>query len=145
MTTEDILDEEPVGLPESATELSDLCATLWVNYFSEKNKAAKKEFKEKYNEAAAAYNKQVGREDMALITANTKQAPEPPAEEEEPKPKAKAASAKAPAVAVTTGGNKIAQIIAHHKAGKSNKEIIALGFNKSTVNRQVGEYKKANK
>lgn len=38
----------------------------------------------------------------------------------------------------------IEQILAHHKAGKSNKEIVKLGFNKSTVYRQVGEFKKKN-
>lgn len=42
------------------------------------------------------------------------------------------------------GGNKIQQIIALHKAGKSNKEIIEAGYNKSTVARQVSEYKKKN-
>jgi hypothetical protein len=36
----------------------------------------------------------------------------------------------------------IEQILDLHKAGKSNKEIIAAGFNKSTVARQVSEYKK---
>lgn len=39
-------------------------------------------------------------------------------------------------------GSIIQQIIALHVAGKSNKEIIALGYNKSTVGRQVSEYKK---
>jgi hypothetical protein len=39
-------------------------------------------------------------------------------------------------------GSIIQQIIEHHKKGLSNKEIVELGFNKSTVNRQVSEYKK---
>lgn len=42
-------------------------------------------------------------------------------------------------------GSIIHQIIEHHKAGLTNPQIIALGFNKSTVGRQVGEYKKAHK
>lgn len=40
------------------------------------------------------------------------------------------------------GKSIIEQILDLHRAGKTNKEIVALGFNKSTVNRQVGEYKK---
>jgi len=40
------------------------------------------------------------------------------------------------------GSGKVAQIIALHKEGKSNREIIEMGYNKSTVNRQVSEYKK---
>lgn len=37
-------------------------------------------------------------------------------------------------------GSTIAQILELHKQGKTKKEIIEAGFNKSTVNRQVGEY-----
>ena len=37
-------------------------------------------------------------------------------------------------------GGLIGQIIKLHESGKSKAEIIALGFNKSTVSRQVGEY-----
>lgn len=39
-------------------------------------------------------------------------------------------------------GGKIEQILWLHDSGLSNNEIIAKGFNKSTVGRQVGEYKK---
>jgi hypothetical protein len=39
-------------------------------------------------------------------------------------------------------GSIIDQILTHHKAGLSNKEIVEKGFNKSTVNRQVSEFKK---
>lgn len=42
-------------------------------------------------------------------------------------------------------GSIIDQILALHKAGKSRAEIVAAGFNKSTVARQVGEYEKKNK
>lgn len=48
----------------------------------------------------------------------------------------------APAPSKTGGKSIIEQILELHKAGKSNKEIIAAGFNKSTVARQVSEYKK---
>jgi len=34
------------------------------------------------------------------------------------------------------------EIVRLHISGKSNKEIIAMGYNKSTVGRQVSEYKK---
>ena len=40
------------------------------------------------------------------------------------------------------GMGKIAMILKLHKKGYSNKEIIEAGYNKSTVYRQVGEYKK---
>lgn len=40
------------------------------------------------------------------------------------------------------GGGKIAQILKMHMDGKTNAEIIAAGFNKSTVSRQVSEHKK---
>lgn len=49
---------------------------------------------------------------------------------------------KTPASDPAAGSGKIAEILALHKAGKSNKEIIDAGYNKSTVGRQVGEYKK---
>lgn len=39
---------------------------------------------------------------------------------------------------------KIEQILALHKAGLSNKEIVEKGFNKTTVSIQVAKYKKAN-
>lgn len=40
------------------------------------------------------------------------------------------------------GTGKVAQIIALAEEGKSTKEIIDLGFNKSTVYRQVSEWRK---
>lgn len=40
------------------------------------------------------------------------------------------------------GTGKVAAIIALHKQGLSNKEIVDKGYNKSTVNRQVSEYRK---
>lgn len=56
-----------------------------------------------------------------------------------------AASTKPAAAGEPKEGSIIHQILEHHKAGKSNKEICELGFNKSTVNRQVNEYKKRKK
>jgi len=40
------------------------------------------------------------------------------------------------------GPGKIAQIIELHKKGYSNAEIVAEGFNKTTVSIQVAKYKK---
>lgn len=40
------------------------------------------------------------------------------------------------------GPGKIEQIIALHKQGKSNAEIVEAGFNKTTVSIQVSKYKK---
>lgn len=43
------------------------------------------------------------------------------------------------------GRNVIKDIIALHKKGKSNKEIVELGYNKNTVNRHVTLFKKGKK
>lgn len=40
------------------------------------------------------------------------------------------------------GPGKIAQIIDFHKKGYTNAEIVAEGFNKTTVSIQVSKYKK---
>ena len=45
-------------------------------------------------------------------------------------------------VSVPGAGSIIDQILTHYKAGKTRAEIVALGFNKSTVARQCGEYEK---
>lgn len=63
-----------------------------------------------------------------------------------PAPKEKKAKATTTGEAKVPGepkaGSIIDQILTLHKAGKSNKEIVEAGFNKSTVNRQVSEFKK---
>lgn len=43
------------------------------------------------------------------------------------------------------GNGTVAAILKLHREGKSNKEIIDAGYNRSTVSRQVGEYKKRQK
>lgn len=50
-----------------------------------------------------------------------------------------------PTASTGEGLGKVAQIIALAAQGKSVAEIISLGFNKSTVYRQVGEWKKREK
>ena len=59
-------------------------------------------------------------------------------------PDSVAANATAPVKSQKKEGGKsiIEQIIELHEQGLSNKQIVEKGFNKSTVNRQVGEYKK---
>lgn len=64
--------------------------------------------------------------------------------------KKKAAKKAAPKKAAAAKGEKkgpgkIEQIIALHKAGKSNAEIVEKGFNKTTVSIQVSKYKKGGK
>lgn len=55
----------------------------------------------------------------------------------------KAAAKKAAAVKTEEKGpGKIQQILALHKAGKSNAEIVEAGFNKTTVSIQVARYKR---
>lgn len=55
---------------------------------------------------------------------------------------AKAAKPKA-AKKEDKGPGKIEQILALHKAGKTNAEIVEKGFNKTTVSIQVSKFKKA--
>lgn len=43
------------------------------------------------------------------------------------------------------GRDMIKDIIAMHKKGKTNKEIVEAGYNKNTVNRQVTLFKKGTK
>lgn len=56
----------------------------------------------------------------------------------------KGAAKKAAAKTEEKGPGKIEQIIALHKKGKSNQEIVEAGFNKTTVSIQVAKYKKEN-
>lgn len=63
--------------------------------------------------------------------------------EHAPKAEAKKGPRKASAPRAAGAAGKCAEIIALHVAGKTNKEIIELGYNKSTVGRQVSEYKKS--
>ncbi len=60
-----------------------------------------------------------------------------------PKGKAATKAAAAAKEGEVKGPGKIEQIIALHVAGKSNKEIVEAGFNKTTVSIQVSKYKKS--
>jgi hypothetical protein len=57
-----------------------------------------------------------------------------------PKPKSTQKQKSAP----EDGNGIVAQILKHAAEGKSVKEIIEMGFNRSTVYRQVGEWKQRN-
>lgn len=131
--------ETPTGLYEMALFLEK----LWNAYFlSPKQK--KEPYQKRYNSIAEQYNRQVNFKAMTIINATTKDT-------------AKSSPMQAPGVLMPTHlvekrvtaacmpkreGSVIAQILEHHKAGLTNQEIIAKGFNKSTVGRQVCEYKK---
>lgn len=134
----------------SLPELSDRCAELYINYFAEKRN---KEIRDQYNIAAQEYNKRTGRNDMVIITSNTKdnvttQKGEARLFVEEQniiikkKDKSAAKEKEIPSTTIKSGGT-VAKIIELHKSGLSNKQIIEMNFNKNTVNRQISEYKKS--
>ncbi len=152
--------------------MDEVCTDLWYKYFTpEKELSAtdKRLLRDKYNEAAKHLNTLAGTTRVITITPSTVWVPTKGTEEKKPglvtkilstaakdesapsqgsKGKGKGTEGKGvkPAlkvpVANASGSGKIEQILALHIAGKTNKEIVEAGFNKSTVNRQVGEYKK---
>lgn len=158
--------DEAVALPTKITDLDDLANDLWMRYFKPAQPLApaeKRELRDSYNQVAEAINKASGFSRVIKLTPSTLwiaskegailPAKRPPGaiptgatpQRSNPAPNFKqlAQSKAAPKVTKEPGGESIiGQIIAHHKAGLSNKQIIELGFNKSTVGRQVGEYKK---
>lgn len=76
----------------------------------------------------------------ATATKSTAKAAPKAAPASKAAPKAAPVAPVAPAIEVKVG--KIDQIIAFHEAGKTNAEIVDLGFNKTTVSIQVSKYKK---
>lgn len=152
---ENSVEQEDIA-PEDQTnaliELDDIIYDLWHQYFKPEQKLSKdqkKSLRDKYNRVARKANDLAGLQRHIILTETThwqedaaKPVPKPKVNRElaekviehkkESKPKA------------TKLGTKsiIDQILDHHKAGMANKDIVALGFNKSTVNRQVSEYKK---
>lgn len=141
-----------------ATELAAKADSLWASIANCKNKDERKQLVLNYNAVAQHYNERVGREDLTVITRSTVVTNEIPAHEiAAPVKRTAAKPAPAPApvakrtrTAATTAavpgepkpGSVIAQILDLHRQGLSNKEIVEQGYNKSTVNRQVNEYKK---
>jgi len=137
-------EEEGDPITDDLYELNNICINLWERYFAAPKKD-KAPLMAQYNVCATAYNKKAGWGAMRILDSTMKDTLKnrpvhPPvvlsAEEQ----------AKQTAAEVTPKpkkeGSIIEQILALHKAGKTNKEIIAAGFNKSTVGRQVSEYKK---
>lgn len=139
-------------------DLPEIGDNLWHIYFLNKEltNAQKKDIRDVYNRAAKVCNKIAGKDIMQIITPSTKWIPKHTDEDEivlrktvaipqattrgnsyqTGMPKAQKQPGK--------GGSIIEQILALHQQGLSNKDIIAKGFNKSTVNRQVSEFKKRN-
>lgn len=139
------------------SDLTDTADQLWEEIAAEKEKNRKSGLIKIYNKVAEECNRVFGREYIVLITSSTKVIS---ASEQEQQLSVQAAKrgdvaikpselkkiAKAtpiPSAKKVPGGKSIIeQILDLHREGKSNKEIVELGFNKSTVNRQVAEYKK---
>lgn len=175
-----LFDDEDFVMPENIMDLYELAHKLWMAYWlpdEPLTPAQKKELMQRYNEVAAAINKQKpgtileltpktkwvptkmyagdkGIEDKSVVHLPRENNTTAPATESAPvKSTTKPAPAKKTATPKTEqepatetppagGSNITAQIVALHKQGLSNAEIVAKGFNKSTVARQVGEYKK---
>lgn len=141
--------EEKAPLPNNVIELDNMAHDIWYKYFRPEKPLGKDERKammKEYNEIADKRNKLGGFKALIILTPST--VATIPAEKPEPKAKDKSTVTQrtAPVAQAAAGepkpGSKIAEIIALHVAGKTNKEIIESGYNKSTVNRQVSEYKK---
>lgn len=146
-------------MPESVIEKHELHAQLWMDYFRPKeplNKSDRRLLRERMNSVAKAANTQQNHASLQVITESTQWQPTPDAEaavvakKNGAKPKAQSTESKPktgtnkPAQLNSSAGvpasGKIKEIIDLHLQGFSKKDIIAKGYNKSTVNRQVGEY-----
>lgn len=123
----------------SLDEIAQETAQLWQDYFRAP-KSKKDPIQKDYNLLAEEYNRRVNRKDLIIITSTTKDNAK-----YDPSYICGSEVVKTTETKVKEFGEGtiIGQIIALHKGGKTNKEIIALGFNKSTVGRQVSEYKKS--
>ena len=110
---------------------------LWDAYFAAPKKD-KAPIMVEYNDMADEYNTVAKFKCMTTINASTK-------DSVKTKPVLEPLMVECEQVKKEPGGDKIKQILELHKAGKTNAEIVAAGFNKSTVARQVSEYKKRTK
>lgn len=142
-------------------DLTDSADQLWEEIAVESDKNRRSGLIRIYNKVANECNRVFGREYIVIITSSTKVISAKDSEEEvEIKAAEKGKTAIKPSeigspvpkpvkVALPTlskkipgGKSIIEQILDLYKEGLSNKEIIEKGYNKSTVNRQVAEYKK---
>lgn len=115
-------------------EKDELCDHLWHKYFLPEKPLTSKERKEimlQYNEVAKEINTIAGFKRVIILTPSTRWFPKKTDREDKTKSQVKAVR-----------GSIIEQIINLFKQGKTNKEIIMMGYNKSTVSRQISEYKK---
>jgi len=136
--------EEDYELPDSVAELDDVASHLYELYFKETDKVIKKQLMELHNKAAERINKAVGWGRIVIISRATKEVIQI---EEQPAP-AVGTKQVVKGIELIQGppvekaGGKIGQILDLYKSGKTKKEIIAMGYNKSTVHRQTSEYDK---
>jgi len=125
-------------------ELDDLSHQLLEKFLDVKNYTPKerRDIMQQYNKIAEVINKNAGFKRVIILTPSTRivmkntEAQVSKGDRVLIQPKKELFT---PEVPVTK------QIIILYKNGKTNKEIIAMGFNKSTVARQISEYKKQNK
>lgn len=162
------LKSDVIGLPDDINQLNMIADRLWFEFFTplKPNKPeTKKKILDLYNRTVAAANKITGQKLLISLTLSTHWRPgaeetgpeitnavftdvrafdykAPPASKSAPNLKKTTTASPKPPPPPTNGGSIIQEILKLHQAGKSNKEIIAMGFNKSTVGRQVGEFKK---
>ncbi len=124
----------------SLDDIAQETARLWQDYFRAP-KVKKDPIQKEYNILANEYNKRVQRKDLVIITSATKDNIKyDPAHICSNLSSVKTVESKVKEFGEDTIIGKILKL---HKEGKTNKEIIALGYNKSTVGRQVSEYKKS--
>ncbi len=155
-------EDEKVLLPDNVHELDEMAEKMWLDYFSRSPAQERKLLMVQYNEVAKKANELANMQRHIILTPSTQWIPdineegivEPPKKrapvvsinKEKQRQEPVAPAATTPAAAATklpgAGGTIIQQIIALHEKGLSNKEIIEKGFNKSTVARQVSEFKK---
>lgn len=133
-----VQEEEQKELIDSQAARADKLSELWDAYF-QAPKPKKAPIMKEYNLLAEEYNSIAKAKLITILTNQTKDSIKTRPVRE---PELIVAPVAKGGVIPKKEGSVIAQILALHIAGKTNKEIIELGFNKSTVGRQVSEYKK---
>lgn len=131
-------------VPEHYIDCVDLSEELLYKYFQPQKPltaAERKTLMRQYNMVAEKINTIADFKAVIILTPSTRMELPPREEGKELNAPARAVKAPAPKAApAPKTSSVIGQIIALHLEGKSKKDIIAAGYNKSTVNRQVGEY-----
>lgn len=148
-------DEEQEQEPTAIVELDDFIYDLWHQYFEPEKpitKEQRKVIRDKYNRLAKKANDLAGAQRHIILTESTrwqkddsKPVPKPVIDRSLADTIINSNKQLKPKAQKMGGKSIIEQIIELHKQGLTNKEIVEKGFNKSTVNRQVCEYKKRSK